>query len=288
MSSESSPVTRAFPLPTGLSPSRVDSFTTCPLAFRFSSIEKLPEAPSVATTRGSLVHRALELLFLRPTADRTAAALTADVERALEEYRTHPDLTGLGLDEAALAQFEADCRELAANYLQMEDPSTVREIGVELRLEAEIGGLSMRGIIDRLDLDDQGGLVVTDYKTGRPPFAAQQQKRLGGVHFYAVLCDAVLGVRPSAIRLMYLKTGETITATPTEQSVRFVTTRTRAVWQAIEAACTSGDFRPRQSALCSYCSFQRWCPAYGGDPERARHEAVPVTVGAHIAPAVGA
>jgi putative RecB family exonuclease len=249
------------------------------LAFRFSSIEKLPEPPSVATTRGSLVHRALELLFLRPAAERTATALADDVDRALGEYRTHPDLTGLGLDDTATARFEADCRELADNYLRMEDPTAVREIGVELRLEAEIGGLSMRGIIDRLDLDDDGGLIVTDYKTGRPPFAAQEQKRLGGVHFYSVLCDAVFGVRPRAIRLLYLKTGETITATPTEQSVRFVTTRTRAVWQAIEAACTTGEFRPRQSALCAYCSFQQWCPAFGGDPERARHEAVPVTVG---------
>ncbi|MFZ8998074.1 MAG: PD-(D/E)XK nuclease family protein, partial [Ilumatobacteraceae bacterium] len=47
--------------PANLSPSRVESFLSCPLAFRFSSIEKLPDLPSVATTRGSLVHRALEL-----------------------------------------------------------------------------------------------------------------------------------------------------------------------------------------------------------------------------------
>ena len=57
-----------FPVPTSLSPSRVESFLSCPMAFRFASIEKLPEPPSVHTTRGSLVHRALELLFTRPAA----------------------------------------------------------------------------------------------------------------------------------------------------------------------------------------------------------------------------
>ena len=32
-----------FPVPTSLSPSRVESFTNCPLQFRFASIERLPE-----------------------------------------------------------------------------------------------------------------------------------------------------------------------------------------------------------------------------------------------------
>ncbi|TFH16465.1 MAG: PD-(D/E)XK nuclease family protein, partial [Acidimicrobiales bacterium] len=90
-----------FPVPTSLSPSRVSSFTSCPMQFRFSSIEKLPEAPGVATTRGSIVHRALELLFVRPAADRTPEALGHDMVSALEEYRTDPDYVGLRLDAAA-------------------------------------------------------------------------------------------------------------------------------------------------------------------------------------------
>ena len=54
----------SFPVPVNLSPSRVEAFTSCPLAFRFASIEKLPEPPRPHTTKGSLVHRALELLFV--------------------------------------------------------------------------------------------------------------------------------------------------------------------------------------------------------------------------------
>ena len=94
----------------------------------------------------------------------------------------------------------------------MEDPTAIREIGIELRLEAQVGSLALRGIIDRLELDADGGLVVTDYKTGRAPGLKYEQGRLAGVHFYSFLCEEVLGRRPSAIRLMYLRTGETITA----------------------------------------------------------------------------
>ena len=93
------------------------------------------------------------------------------------------------------------------------------------------------------------------------------------MHFYSFLCEEVLGRRPAAIRLMYLSTGETIEATPSEQSVRFITTRTKAVWQAVERACQTEDFRPRPGPLCKSCSFQQWCPAFGGDPELAHVEA---------------
>lgn len=260
-------------VPTSLSPSRVESFLSCPLAFRFSSIEKLPDLPSVASTRGSLVHRALELLFVNPPSERTAAALDRAVERALDEYRTLDDFTLLGLDADETAKFDTDCRRLAANYLEMEDPTAVREIGLELRLEAAVGDLTLRGIIDRLELDADGELVVTDYKTGRAPSPNWERKSLSGLNFYSFLCETLFGKRPAAIRLMYLSSKETITARPTAQSTRFLTTRTSAVWKAVATACDRDDFRPRQGPLCNYCAYQRWCPEFGGDPALAATEA---------------
>ena len=160
----------------------------------------------------------------------------------------------------------------------MEDPTTIRDIGLELRLEAPVGELTLRGIIDRLELDDDGELVVTDYKTGRAPSPNWERKSLSGLNFYAFLCESIFGRRPAAIRLMYLKSGETITATPSAQSTKFLTTRTAAVYQAVATACERDDFRPRQSALCNYCSYQQWCPEFGGDPALAATEA-PVVLG---------
>jgi len=282
-------VAAVFPTPTSLSPSRVSSFTTCPMQFRFSSIEKLPEPPGIATTRGTVVHRALELLFVRPGPERTTEALHDDVDRALEEYAPHPDYAGLGLDVDGAAAFAAECHALSDRYLTMEDPAAVRDIGLELRMEAQVGSLTLRGVIDRLELDVTGALVVTDYKTGRPPSGNYELKSLAGVHFYSFLCEQVLGRRPARIRLMYLSTGETIETEPSAQSVRFITTRTTAVWKAVERACATGDFRPKPGRLCDHCSYQRWCPAFGGDPRLAAVEApaaldrgtpVPVGVGA--------
>ncbi|CAN5709703.1 MAG: RecB family exonuclease [Ilumatobacteraceae bacterium] len=261
-----------FEVPTGLSPSRVEAFTSCPLAFRFSSIQHLPDAPSIHATRGSLVHRALELAFQAPAHERTPARFRCSLDVAREEFRSDPDFVALGLDPDARDQFDEECRTLVETYLTMEDPQAVRPIGLELRLSADVGSLSLRGIIDRLELR-QGELVVTDYKTGRAPSLNWEQKSLAGVHFYSFLCEQVLGRRPSAIRLMYLRSGETIEAVPSGQSVRFITTRTRAVWEAVERACATGDFRPRPSARCESCGFRAWCPSFGGDPDLAAAEA---------------
>ena len=263
----------AFPVPTSLSPSRVDAFTSCPLAFRFASIEKLPEPPSIHATKGSLVHRALELLFVEDPADRTVEVALSALDRAVTEFQTDPEFTLLGLSAEAEATFVDEAERLVRRYFTMEDPTAVREIGIELRLEVEVGALTLRGIIDRLELDEAGELIVTDYKTGRPPFASREQQRLGGVNFYAFLCQQLFGRRPVAVQLMYLSTGETIVARPTAQSVAFLPRRTLAVFNAVERACQSGEFRPHTSKLCGSCGFQRWCPAFGGDPERAAVEA---------------
>lgn len=262
-----------YPVPTTLSPSRVESFLSCPLAFRFSAIERLPEPPQAHLTKGQLVHRALELFYTLDSSDRHAAAANAMFDRAVDEFRTLPDFIDLGLDDDASRQFLDDARALTHACFTIEDPTAVRPIGLELRLEGSIGDVTVRGVIDRLDLDDEGRLVITDYKTGKAPSAMQRHDRLSAVQCYAFLCEQLFGSRPAEVRLLYLRSSTTVTATPTEASQRFVANRTAAVWQAVERACRTGDFRTKRSPLCAWCAFQRWCPEFGGDPSLAAVEA---------------
>jgi putative RecB family exonuclease len=261
----------ALPLPTSLSPSKVSTFKDCALAFRFSAIDKLPEPPSLPAVKGTTVHRALELLFAAEPADRTPELAQECLQEALLEQRSAEEYLGLGLDATAEAAFGADAATMVERYFTLEDPRTITPVGLELMLEADVGGVLVRGIIDRLEEDAQGDLVVTDYKTGRTPSVQQEQSRLGGVHFYAFLCQQVLGRIPARIQLVYLG-GEPqiITTTPSEQSVRGMQKKIGAIWSAVERACELDDFRPKQSALCNWCAFRAYCPAFGGDPDQAR------------------
>ncbi|MGH9062683.1 MAG: RecB family exonuclease [Acidimicrobiales bacterium] len=264
----------SLPLPQSLTPSKVSAFKDCALAFRFSAIDHLPEPPSPPAVKGTLVHRALEGLYWSvPPGQRTLEAGHAQLALAWDDMREDPEWLALGLDEEGAGAMLADAGRLVDRYFAMEDPETVRAIGTELVVEATIGSLLLRGIIDRLDLDAGGRLVVTDYKTGKVPGAAQEQARLGGVHFYAYLCERALGVRPAEVRLLYLRDQVVISTVPSEQSTRGLVMRTRALWSAVERACRLEDFRPKPSALCDWCAFRAWCPAFGGDPALARAEA---------------
>jgi len=277
----------ALALPATLSPSKVSSFTDCALAFRFSVIDRLPEPPSVAATKGSLVHAALERLHLHPPAERTIDVALTCLDEAAVALREHREYTGLDLSDEDEAAFHADAATLVRNYFRIEDPTRVRAIGLELGVEADVDGIRLRGIIDRLELDDDGELVVTDYKTGASPSEQHERKRLAGVHIYSLLCEQLLGVRPRTVQLLYLRQPLAITTHPTDRTTRGTRRTLAAVWQAVERACERDDFRPQTSRLCDYCAYKAFCPAYGGDPTAAaaalRPEPVPAPAPAEIA-----
>jgi len=205
----------------------------------------------------------------RPPAARTLDQALLDLEAARTELADHRDFTGLDLDDAAWAKFHADADALVTKYFQLEDPTQVRPIGLELKLQAEVGGTKLRGIIDRLELDANGELIVTDYKTGSVPRAQYEQSKMTGVQLYALLCERVFGKRPARVQLLYLSQPAAIIAEPTDQKIRGVEVKTGAVWTAVERACAGNDFRPKPGRLCDWCAFQAYCPAFGGDPAQA-------------------
>src|SRR5215218_11079152 len=68
-----------------ISPSRASDFLTCPLMFRFRTVDRLPETFSVDAVRGTLVHKVLEDLFSLPAADRTPETAQAMLVPTWEE-----------------------------------------------------------------------------------------------------------------------------------------------------------------------------------------------------------
>ncbi len=250
-----------LPLPSSLSPSKVSSFSSCALAFKFSTIDRLPELPSPWAAKGTLVHLALERLYADvPARKRTRAVAAALVREAVDEVIGAPECDGM--DVGDLETFTADAEQLAANVFLLEDPTQVHAVGIELKLEARTsGGLVLRGVIDRLDLRPDGTLVVVDYKTGAAPRIRDEKERLAGVHLYAFLVEQALGVRPARVELLHLREPLVLSSAPTERSRSGLERRASAIWTAIEHACESDGFKPRPGPLCSVCAFRDRCPA---------------------------
>jgi putative RecB family exonuclease len=255
--------------PAALSPSRAADFMQCPLLYRFRVVDRLPEAPSTAAVRGTVVHAVLERLFDLPAEQRTLAAadrlLTPEWDRVRE---SRPELAELfGTDAGALAGWLSSASVLLARWFELEDPTRLEPAERELYVETTLDdGLTLRGYVDRIDVAADGRVRVVDYKTGRAPSAAFEAKALFQMKFYALVLWRLNGRLPSVLQLVYLGNSEILRYSPDEADLLATERKVKALWEAICLAATSGDWRPSPSKLCDWCDHHAYCPAKGGTP----------------------
>lgn len=255
------------PFPASLSPSRASDFTTCPLLFRFRSIDRLPEEPSPAAVRGTLVHRALETLFDLPAPDRTIDAAAGLVDRAFEEMEQQDPASADTMRTGPDGGVAIDAAPLLATYFGMEDPTRLephaREVGVSAQLEE---AFEVRGFIDRVDRSPAGEIRIVDYKTGRSPGAGYESKAMFQMRFYALAWWRMTREVPRRLQLMYLGNGEVLRYEPDEADLLSTERKVLALRDAISRAADAETFAPSPSRLCDWCSHRAVCPAWGGTP----------------------
>ncbi|MCI4675468.1 RecB family exonuclease [Candidatus Mycolicibacterium alkanivorans] len=253
-----------------LSPSRAADFKQCPLLYRFRAIDRLPEPPSTAQLRGSVVHAVLEQLYGLPAVERGPQTALSLVDPAWDRVLAgHPELT-VGLSTEERAQLLADARALLSGYYRLEDPTRFDPASCEQRIEVELAdGTLLRGFVDRIDVAGTGEVRVVDYKTGKAPPAARalaEFKALFQMKFYAVALLRSRDVLATRLRLIYLADGQLLDYTPDlDELLRFEKTL-MAIWRAIQSTGATGDFRPNPSRLCGWCSHRALCPVYEGTP----------------------
>jgi putative RecB family exonuclease len=258
------------PIVGSLSPSRAADFKTCPLLYRFRCIDRLPEAPSSAATRGTVVHAVLEALFDLPAPERTLTAAKSMVPSAWQEVLAESpevaELFACDVDGEQLATWLASAGDLLENYFRLEDPSRLEPAAREELVEVVVDGLRLRGYIDRLDVSPAGDIRVIDYKTGATPREAFEAKAMFQLKFYALVLWRTRGVVPRVLRLMYLADADTLSYAPDPDELARFERTLKAIWAAIERATLAGDFRPSPSRLCDWCDHKAHCPAFGGTP----------------------
>jgi putative RecB family exonuclease len=265
----------ATPRRPSLSPSRAADFKTCPLLYRFRTIDRLPEKKSRAAVRGTLVHSVLEKLYDLPQSQRTPDAARGLVAPAWEELRQEAGIAELfevpeGAEPPAgesLDAWLASAGALVDKYFTLEDPTHIQPAGREELVEVTLpDGLLLRGFVDRLDVAPTGAIRVVDYKTGAMPREAFESKALFQMKFYALVLWRTRGVIAAQLKLLYLADADALVYAPDEAELARFERTLQAVWAAIERAVATGDFRANKTRLCSWCDHQALCPAFGGTP----------------------
>ncbi|MDI6100141.1 PD-(D/E)XK nuclease family protein [Actinoplanes sp. NEAU-A12] len=156
-----------------LSPSRAADFKTCPLLFRFRTVDKLPETPSADQVRGTLVHAVLERLFDLPAAERTPESAAALVAPEWDRLITAEPALAVLFNGEPPAQDRPAPAPRRADSGAMRDPAAV---------EAEIDATGQAALIDVPAGEEEAARIAaflagaTDLLAGY--FAVEDPRRL--------------------------------------------------------------------------------------------------------------
>ncbi|MGI9585519.1 MAG: RecB family exonuclease [Acidimicrobiia bacterium] len=261
------------PLLTSLSPSRASDFKMCPQLYKFKAIDKIPTEPTVYQARGTTAHLALERLFTFPADERTPERLYDLFRAAWSELKPQEfDNLFSTVDEERTWGMES--LELLSDYFRMEDPSSFEPDELEMDLTVDVGEMTLRGILDRMETiteEDANGprkvLVITDYKTGKAPPERYANKAFFALKIYALLIRTVKNVTPDRVRLLYLNGPTEYTMDINDQQLDAMEKQLDALWNTINKAILSDVWPAKTSALCDWCDFKEdLCPAWN-EPE---------------------
>lgn len=244
-----------------LSPSRVTDFSNCPQLYKYRAIDQLPEAISLDAERGTLVHSVLEDLFDSPIPHRTVETAREILPlRWSQQLDSNPELAAMVSDTR---EWFDRAHSLLDNYFALEEPNAFEPTHRELHLEFDLSErIYLHGYVDRLDVAETGEVRIVDYKTGKAPKPAWEEKALFQLRVYALIYWRNHGVVPKLLQLIYLGSAQLLRNSPTESDLVSTEKTLLRIGDEISVAMRDDKWTPKPSRLCDWCSFKNICPAF--------------------------
>jgi RecB family exonuclease len=252
--------TPADPLQDGalrLSFSRVDTYRTCPLKFRFGYVDKLPSAPSPHLSWGSSIHAALEAWW-----DSKLPA-APPVEVLLQGLFDGWDDSGFAdMDRTEKLQWYAHAQDVLRRHHERYAPTYVPAVATEEWFAIDLGDdIEVVGSIDHVARTADGGIAIVDWKTNRKAKPAKYVKGSLQLAIYALAARELWGQDPEWVALDFVVPGVRVTVPREEIDTEAALRTIRDVAGRIRAEA----FGPTPTKLCGWCDYRSLCPAFEGD-----------------------
>jgi putative RecB family exonuclease len=253
--------TGSLPVPAYLSPSSIETFRQCPLKYKLSRIDKLPDPPTEATIMGNFVHSVLEDLLAVPAAERTIP--TARLLMANQWHTAYSDRVSeiLMHSEKAIHKFRWNSWWCIENYFKIEDPSAIDSKGIEHELNGFIEDVPLKGFIDRWH-EEEAGICISDYKTGKTPKPRYANNKFFAMTVYADLLSKETEKPVSKIELLYLKDGVRMDKPITNGLLSDMREIVTTTYREVKVRCSTGEFEPTRNTLCDWCNYKPICPVW--------------------------
>ena len=256
--------------------SRLSTFETCPLQFKYRYVDKIrvPFEKTVETHLGKIVHEVLEWLYHEvkdgrvPVLDEVLIYYGEgwnkkweDGIKIVRKNMTKEDYFNKGL-------------QFLISYYMKHKPFDDNTIDIEKRVFIDIdktGKYKLQGFIDRLVYNlEKECYEVHDYKTANSlplPEKVESDRQLA---LYSLAIKELYGEDKEVVLVWhYLAFNRRIESRRTDEQLENLKSEIIDLINTIE---TTEEYPPRKSALCNWCEYQPVCPLWNDNPPTTKEE----------------
>jgi DNA helicase-2/ATP-dependent DNA helicase PcrA len=151
-------------------------------------------------------------------------------------------------------------REALSRFWEEQQVEPARPAAVEQEFAVGLGRERVRGRYDRVDVDGDGRVTITDYKSSdvRDPATAGRRARESlQLSLYALAYEAQHGRLPDELALHFLESGIVGRVAPTRKRLEKAAEAVAEAGEGIRA----GRFGAAPSPMrCGFCPFREICP----------------------------
>ncbi len=254
-------MTEPLEAPPHLSPSSMATYNQCPMKFRFSKIDKLPDKPTEATLLGNFVHDVCEQFYMYEPEERVPSLLRPLMAEVWNGGKWDERVEVYVPEGERLRNFKWRAFWCLENLWKVEVPGEVKPEGVEFELNGELEGVTLKGFIDRYSVDS-GDVTISDYKTGKTPQAHWGGDKFLQLKIYGALINRLEIGETRLLELLYLKDGQKFEYLFTRDDFQETVDYVVATKDAVDANCKSHEFETRKTFLCNWCAYKPQCPTW--------------------------
>ena len=236
-----------------LSASAIETYKQCPLKFRLGRIDGVPQTASKPVlVFGNIIHRVLQR-FHEPdkelTEDRILQLLDEEWKKGEFDYTVREE------------KFMEQGKEMLTRYCLLVQSNPPDVLAREESFAFDIGPITIRGAIDRIDQTEDGTAIV-DYKTSKTSSSAKSNLQLAIYSMYLEQSNEPdLGGLPSKASLHFLRDEEKPIRTHSFTPDQIGATKEKIV--EVAAGIRNREFEAKTGMHCDWCDYKNLvCPAW--------------------------
>jgi len=234
-----------------LSYTQIALYQSCPLCYKLQYIDGLETEDKWYFSFGSTMHLCAEYFF------KIRVPPPPSLDELLEVYERNWLSAGYESAEEE-ARYKAYGREILSKFWKIHSTDFRMPVAVERMFYIDIEGIKLRGLIDRVDKLDSGGLSIVDYKTNKELFTADYLEKDLQLTLYQLAAEQTWHLPVERLTLYHLRSNTPCSCEPRDEAQL---NQARRLVLEVADDIARERFPATENEYCP-CDFAEHCPYY--------------------------